>query len=107
MGSQAGISVNKNLVANPGGLASAGFQWINNSLNGTITGALVIPAGAIAATISVETQNVRYRDDGTAPTSAVGILIASGTVFDYAGPLSSLKFNKVTTGAVLNISYYK
>src|SRR6516225_9714539 len=37
-----------------------------------------IPAGARVAQVCAEAQAVRYRDDGVAPTAAVGMPIASG-----------------------------
>lgn len=43
-----------------------------------------IPASAQRATITVEGGNIRYRPDGasTAPTSSVGMLVASGGTFE-------------------------
>src|SRR5882672_6430716 len=40
-----------------------------------------IPAGATSALISVEGAAIRYRDDGTAPTTTVGMPIAIGQAF--------------------------
>lgn len=59
------------------------------------------------ATITPEAQAVRYRDDGTAPTSSVGQPMAVGAVLNYTGTLSKIKFIEQTSGAKLNVSYYR
>ncbi len=59
------------------------------------------------AIISPETQNVRWRDDGTAPTASVGYLLAAGSELVYEGSLDKLRFIEVTASAKLNICYYK
>ncbi len=53
-----------------------------------------------------EGQNVRWRDDGTAPTSTVGMLLPTNTPVFYDGPLTALRFISATAGAILNISFY-
>lgn len=66
-----------------------------------------IPFGATAANINAESQIVRYRDDGTAPTGSVGQPIAAaGSVF-YTGTLSALRFIEATASGKLNISFYR
>jgi hypothetical protein len=50
---------------------------------------------------------VRYRDDGTDPTTTVGMLINAGETIWYPGDLTHIKFIEVTSGAELNISRYK
>src|SRR5437763_297182 len=50
-----------------------------------------IPANANIAWIGVESQGIRYRDDGTAPTASVGFpIVAGGTLF-YVGTLSAIE----------------
>jgi hypothetical protein len=58
------------------------------------------------ALIVAETQNVRWRDDGTAPTSSVGMPLAAGVTLQYDGDLSKIQFIEQVGGAILNISYY-
>ena len=70
--------------------------------------ALTAPSGATFAVISVETQAVRYRDDGTAPTASAGMPIAVGAApFVYTGSLSAIQFIPQTGSATLDIAYYK
>jgi hypothetical protein len=68
---------------------------------------LTVPAGANVAVIIPEAQAVRYRDDGTAPTATVGIPIAVGQEFVYAGSLSTIEFIEQTASAKLNVAFYK
>ena len=79
---------------------------------------LTIPPGVAGGTsarmaiICVETNSVRYRDDGTAPTATVGMLIEpAGTsnpgCIKYEGPLSALIFQQVTSPATIDVSYYR
>lgn len=70
---------------------------------------LTVPDGCYFALIQCETNDVRYRDDGTAPTAAIGMRLFAGQVINYTGGtagLKALQFIPVTGSAVLNISYY-
>lgn len=80
-----------------------GYQQIT-SLSAAV--ALTIPTGARTAIIEAESQSVRWRDDGTNPTAAVGQPLASGADFLYTGKLSKLKFIETTPSAKLNVTYY-
>lgn len=80
-----------------------GFQQI--TATATAVG-LTPPAGARIAVIDVEAQNIRWRDDGTDPTAAVGMRILVNSESKYSGDLSAIKFIAETAGAILNVSYY-
>lgn len=80
-----------------------GYQQIT-SLSAATT--LTVPAGATLALIIAETQAVRWRDDGTAPTSTVGMPLATGSALSYDGDLKAVQFIEQTASATLNISYY-
>jgi hypothetical protein len=58
------------------------------------------------ALIVAETQAVRWRDDGTAPTASVGMPLAVGVALQYDGDLSKIQFIEQVGSAKLNISYY-
>jgi hypothetical protein len=67
-----------------------------------------IPSGATQATLSVETNIVRYRDDGTAPTASVGTPLPTGGVpWPYSGPLSAIEFIPETGSATVDVCFYK
>jgi hypothetical protein len=80
-----------------------GYQQLTSLSSST---ALTVPTGATMALITPETQAVRWRDDGTAPTASVGMPIAAGAYFTYDGDLKSIRFIEQTASAKLNISYY-
>ncbi len=67
---------------------------------------LTVPAGAKRALITPEAQAVRWRDDGTNPTGAVGMTLAVGATLDYRGDLAAIKFIESAASAKLNVSYY-
>lgn len=67
--------------------------------------ALTPPSGSLAAEICVETAAARYTDDGTTPTSSIGIPVPAGSCFQYAGLLSAFKI--IGSGATIDVSYYK
>ncbi|MCC8963772.1 hypothetical protein H8A95_15990 [Bradyrhizobium sp. Pear76] len=66
-----------------------------------------IPSGARSATIAVETQAIRYRDDGTAPTSTVGMPVAVGQTIVYQGTLSKIQLISQTAGAKVSVLFYR
>ena len=80
-----------------------GYQQITSLSSST---ALTVPAGATMALIVPETQNVRWRDDGVAPTATVGMPVLTNTSMSYDGDLQKIRFIAATAGAVLNVSYY-
>lgn len=81
-----------------------GFQQITSLSSATN---LTVPAGASIAVIMCDTQNVRWRDDGTAPTASVGMLLrTTDEPLVYQGDLDAIEFIQVTGSAVLNVSYY-
>jgi hypothetical protein len=66
---------------------------------------LTVPTNAYLAEICVETASARYTDDGTTPSSTVGLPVAAGTCFAYSGPLASLQI--IGAGATMDVSYYQ
>jgi len=68
-----------------------------------VTGDKCTPGKAV---IICETQAVRWRDDGTAPTSSVGMPLATGQPLSYDGNLTRIRFIEQTASAKINVSYY-
>lgn len=58
------------------------------------------------AIITAVTQAIRWRDDGTAPTTAVGMPLPVNTPFVYDGDLAAIRIIASTAGAEVNVSYY-
>lgn len=78
----------------------------------TLTVPTVAPDGTSckpnAVLLQVTAQNVRYRDDGVAPTSTVGmVLYTAQHPTYYDGDLSRLRFIESSASAVLNVTYYE
>lgn len=89
----------------PGKLTPLGYQQLSTISSAT---ALTIPAGATVAYVTAESGTVRYRDDGTNPTTTVGTPLTQGFTLIYvATPLTAVKFIDTSTGAVLSVNYYK
>lgn len=83
--------------------AQGGFQQIT-TLNAA--SALTVPPGATFALIQAESQNVRWRSDGTNPTAGVGeILYVGDKPTLFSENLSALRFIEVTPSAKINVTY--
>lgn len=82
-----------------------GFQRIT-TLSSSIGLTPPLP-GSRLAIIRTETQDIRWRDDGTNPTSTIGLLMSVGDVFLYTGDLSKFKMIETAASAVVQVSYYK
>ena len=72
---------------------------------------LTVPARANAALITVESNSIRWWDDGSTPTSTTGHLATSGTQVMYFDTgdrdlIVNFKAIRVTSDATLQISYY-
>lgn len=68
-----------------------------------------IPPGATMAVLQAETADVRYRDDGAAPTDAIGLMVISGaSPILYTGTLSALQFIAVSGNtSILDVAFYR
>jgi hypothetical protein len=80
-----------------------GYQQITAPSTNT---ALTVPSGASCALIQAELQNIRWRDDGTAPTTAVGMQIAAGDSMLYVGDLATIQVIQEASTGKVNITYY-
>jgi len=87
-------------------LTPAGYEQVTVS---TTAIGLTVPAKARMAIAVVEDQPLRYRDDGTDPTAAVGTLIKADNSFSICGSAMGV-FKAIRDGgtdAVLSVNYYK
>lgn len=65
------------------------------------------PAGTRRAVVQAEAQAIRWRDDGTDPTAAIGMTISVGGELRYDGAtMTALRMIAATAGAIANIAYY-
>lgn len=69
-----------------------------------------VPQGASYAKIVVETNAVRWRDDGTAATSSVGMLQSASTnnEFELVSPeqIRQLSIIRNSSDSVISVAYY-
>lgn len=85
-----------------GNIEPAGYRQVFPTV---VSGVSV--GGARVALIQALVQNIRWRDDGTDPTSTVGTRLHAGETFMYFGDLKALRFIEEASGAEVNISAYK
>lgn len=90
----------------PGALKPLGFQQIVAATLAAST-PLTVPTGASFALIQCDTAPVRWRQDGTAPTSAIGMTMNFGLEPQgFYANLSALRFIAESGSPVLNVAYY-
>lgn len=71
-------------------------------------GDVAVPDDAVAVLLQAETQNVRFRVDGTAPTTAVGLILIAGDApirLDGRDAMRNLKVIEVAASAKLNYCF--
>lgn len=88
----------------PAPLVPLGFQQLTNVTNAAAV-SLTPPAGALVARI-VPDGAIRWRDDGTAPTAAVGMPVTADDEFEYSGNLAAIKFIAQSATTNVNVSHY-
>lgn len=77
-----------------------------SSLTFGSAGAAGIPAGTQLLILQPQTQAIRWRDDGTAPTAAIGQPLAVGAELRYTGNPAALRVISQTAGAIVNVVAY-
>lgn len=70
---------------------------------------LTVPNASRIAEICLEANQMRYRDDGTAPTTSAGMPVTASQTpcFQYSGNLVAIQFIAVITASTLDVSYYR
>ena len=81
----------------------AGYRKITSLSSAT---GVLIGEGRVAL-IQAINQNIRYRDDGTDPTSSEGMVLFAGQSIWYTGDLRAIRFIEETAGAQVNVLAYK
>ncbi len=83
-----------------------GFQQISAATLAAST-PLTVPAGATVAFVNAEAAGVRWRDDGTAPTATIGVILGAGQQLIYSGNLTAIQFILQSGSPILDVEYYK
>jgi hypothetical protein len=95
------------------GTGTGGAGTYNTSQACTSSGASLTavgpPNGANFVMMQSETQNIRWRDDGAAPTTTVGMLLNTTATFPtlYNGQMGKVQFIDATAGGLLDAAFYK
>lgn len=91
----------------PAGLIAKGFQTLSLS-NSTAVGLDSTNQPAYMFDVSVETNDVRYRTDGTDPTLSTGVLLPKDNVYRFWGYSNdtNFKFQRSTGTTLLHIQSY-
>lgn len=84
-------------------LSYVGYEKIT-SLSSSVGLSLPIKGNYIL--VDIEGENVRYKGDGTDPTSTDGGLLLKNAQYEYGSNLNNLKFIEVTAGASINVSFF-
>ena len=84
-------------------LAPKGYEQLTSLLT---VQSLTVPGTAQMVLLQSLDHNVRWRDDGVAPTATVGMRISAGEEFWYTGNLAAIQFIEEAPSAVLNAAYY-
>lgn len=107
-----GVPAGTTIVSQTSGTTGGAGVYVTSvattSSGASLTGGGV-PTGATMAFLQAETANIRYRDDGGAPTAAIGSIVffgAGGGIL-YAGTLSALRFILLSGSPLLNVSFYR
>lgn len=90
----------------PAGIKTKGYEQVEV---GDSAIGLSVPSGATRAVVGVESQPIRYRNDGEEPTSSVGFLVKADVTFELHGNEALKNFQAIRSGetdGVLNIIYY-
>lgn len=99
--------VNGGIQTVQGYLQPAGFVQLTSLATAAGFSANQIPDNAKVVMIQAESQTVRWRDDGTNPTTTVGMNLVAGDMLVYSGTMSAIKFIEVSASAKLNCTFYK
>jgi hypothetical protein len=109
--SGSGATAGTVILSQISGTTGAAGTYLLSAANTTSSASVTtggIPPGATMAFIQAEVADVRYRDDGAAPTTAIGNLVVHGIpgIF-YAGTLAQLQFIGASGSPLLDISFYR
>lgn len=86
---------------------SLGYQQITSlSASTGLTVPTTGPQRPVRCIITPQTQAVRWRDDGTAPTASIGYPLAVGSELKYDGDLNAIRFIEQVASAAINVTYY-
>jgi hypothetical protein len=108
----AGTTIVRQVSGTPGGAGTYTISAANTASSASVTSG-GIPRGLqgqnpTMVTLQAETAGVRYRDDGGAPTAAIGSIVVSGqNPMLYTGTISDLQFIAASGSPLLDVGFYR
>jgi hypothetical protein len=107
-----GVPAGTTIVSQSSGTAGGAGVYVTSAATTSSSASLTsggIPTGATSVFLQAETANVRYRDDGGAPTASIGNLVVAGAGGQilYGGTFSALRFIAASGSPLLNIAFYR
>jgi hypothetical protein len=85
---------------------SLGYQQMTSVSTASAASLPSIPSNAASVLVAVEISGIRWRDDGTDPTSTVGIPVSAGQSLCYGNEVARFRVIGQTAGATINVTYY-
>lgn len=90
-------------MSNYGIYQSLGYQQVGVDTSTALT----VPDKTAFIIVTPQTQACRWRDDGVAPTAAIGYTLAVGQELRYdSSSMVQLRFISQVAGCILNVTYY-
>jgi hypothetical protein len=86
--------------------ASLGYQQSTSLSTSAAINLPNIPANAGSYLLAVESAGIRWRDDGTDPTSSVGQPVASGQALCYGNDAHAVRIIAQTGSPTIDVTYY-
>lgn len=107
-----GVPAGTTIVSQSSGTAGGAGVYVTSAATTSSSASLTsggIPTGATSVFLQAETANVRYRDDGGAPTASIGNLVVAGAGGQilYGGTFSALRFIAASGSPLLNVAFYR
>lgn len=87
----------------PNGLVPKGSQRLTGL---AVAKGLTVPPGANYAIIRADGGDVRYRDDGSTPTTTQGMPLYEGEVLEYDSPIGIAALKFASTAGSVEVLYY-
>ena len=106
-GATAGTVITGQISGTAGGAGTYQLSATNTTSSASVTSG-GIPPQASMAFLQAETADVRYTDDGSAPTTSIGNIVIHGIpgIF-YTGTLSKLQFIALSGSPLLDVAFYR
>lgn len=84
-----------------------GFTTASKLLPAREANGLDIPPNVDLTILTIEDQSMRYKDDGTNPTTTKGVMLLVGRRMKYTSDPRNLSFIELAATATIQAAFYK